>query len=240
METVTTNFSRMSEPAPKPELLRRLGQLVRGLSALFWGLPLTLLVYFQTARTDLFDALGMFAIVPPVLVSGLLLFGLAQIGQFQKQERIWRSTVERARLFGVVNLGLSPFLYWWHRLPFVQLYNVAVLLLTVSSLLFLFILNRVLDRLAAMLPDETLRLETKLFTTFNRRVLLAIPLLFFVYFALTFISPTPEFLKIILEQTETQGLWFAIFLILMPLAMTMALIWKIKEVVFASILETDR
>ncbi|MEO5801889.1 MAG: hypothetical protein ABIR24_00040 [Verrucomicrobiota bacterium] len=230
----------MSEPAPKAELLRRLGQLVRGLSALFWGLPLTLLVYFLTARTDLFDALGLFAILPPVLVSGLLLFGLAQIGQFQKQERIWSNTLERARLFGVVNLGLSPFLYWWHRLPFVQLYNVAVLLLAVSSLLFLFILNRVLDRLAAMLPDETLRLETKLFTTFNRRVLLAIPILFLVYFALTFVSPTPEFLQIILERTETQGLWFAIFLILMPLAMTMALIWKIKEVVFASILETDR
>src|SRR6187549_1607660 len=104
METVTTNYSRMSEPASKLELLRRLGQLVRGLSALFWGLPLTLLVYVLTARTDTFS-LGLFAIVPPLLVSGLLLYGLGQIGQFQKQERIWHNTVERARFFGIVNLG---------------------------------------------------------------------------------------------------------------------------------------
>ena len=242
MEVVTENFLRMSEPASKTELLRRLGQLVRGLSALFWGLPLTLLIYILTARTDLFS-LGHFAILPPIIVSVLLLFGLGQIGQFQKQERIWSNTVERARLFGIVNLGLSPFLYWWHRLPFIAFYYIAVLLLAASSLLFLFILNRVLDRLAAMLPDETLRLETKLFTTFNRRVLLAVPILLIIYFALGFISTLPEFVRIILErvdQTESHGLWLIIFLILMPLAMTMALIWKIKEVVFASILETDR
>ena len=29
----------MSDPAPNAELLRSLGQLARGLSALFWGLP---------------------------------------------------------------------------------------------------------------------------------------------------------------------------------------------------------
>ena len=91
-----------------------------------------------------------------------------------------------------------------------------------------------------MLPDETLRLETKLFTTFNRRMLLAIPALFLAYFAVSFISPMPDLLRIILERADTQGLWLTIFLILMPLAMTMALIWKIKEVVFTSILETDR
>ena len=234
--------SQISEPAAKAELLRRLGRLVRGLSALFWGLPLTLLVYIQTARTDFFDALGAFAILPPIFVSGLLIYGLAQIGKFQTQERIWQTIVERAKIFGIVNLGLAPFLFWWHRFPFVELYNLAIILLGGSSLLFLFILNRVLQRLAAMLPDETLRLETKLFTTFNRRMLLAIPILLLVYFAIGFISPLPDFLSFILERTDADGhgLWLVMFLILMPLAMTMALIWKIKEVVFSSILETDR
>lgn len=229
----------MSELAPKAELLRRMGKLVRGLSALFWGLPLTLLVYVQTANTDFFYALGFFAIVPPILVSSLLIYGLWQLGHFQRQERIWRNTLERAKLFGLVNLGLSPFLFFWHRLPFVELYNVAVLLLTASSLIFILILNRVLDRLAAMLPDETLRLETKLFTTFNRRVLLFIPVLLLLYYSIGFIPALPDFLKVVLDRVGPQGIWFVIFLVLMPLAMTMALIWKIKEVVFASILETD-
>ncbi len=237
---VTNNFSQSTEPAPPAELLRRLGRLVRGLSALFWGLPLTLLIYIQTARTDFFDGLGFLAIVPPTLVSGLLLYGLSQLGHFQKQERIWQNTLERARLFAVLDLGLCPFLAWWHRLPFVELYTLAIMLLAASSLIFILILNRVLDRLAAMLPDETLRLETKLFTTFNRRVLLAIPILLLAYFAMNFVPILPEFLRTILERAEPQGVWFLIFLLLMPLAMTMALIWKIKEVVFASILETER
>lgn len=230
----------MSDIASKAELLRRLGKLVRGLSALFWGLPLALLVYVESARTDFFDALGFFAIVPAMLATGLLLYGLAQLGQFQKQERIWRDTLERARLFGVLNLGLSPFLFWWHRLPLVELYNVAVLLFCASSLIFVLLLNRVLERLAAMLPDETLRLETKLFTTFNRRVLFAIPSLLVIYFLLGSVSILPEFLRGILRRAEPQGVWLMIFLVLMPLAMTMALIWKIKEVVFASILESER
>jgi hypothetical protein len=230
----------MSDIASKAELLRRLGKLVRGLSALFWGLPLTLLVYVQTARTDFFDALGFFAIVPAMLVSALLLYGLSQLGHFQKQERIWRHTLDRARLFGLLNFGLSPFLFWWHRLPFIELYNVAVLLLCASSLLFIFLLNRVLQQLAAMLPDETLRLETKLFTTFNRRVLFLIPVLLVIYFAIGFLPNAPRIFREILFRIGPQGMWLIIFLILMPLAMTMALIWKIKEVVFASILETDR
>ena len=230
----------MSELAPKAELLHRLGKLVRGLSALFWGLPLTLLVYIETANTDFFNSLGFFAVGPPILVSTLLLYGLWQLGHFQKQERIWRDTLERARLFGFVNLGLSPFLFFWHRLPFVELYNVAVLLLAASSLIFILILNRVLDRLAAMLPDETLRLETKLFTTFNRRVLLVIPVLLLIYFLLGFVPKLPDSVTSIFNRVKPQGIWFIIFLILMPIAMTMALIWKIKEVIFASILETER
>ena len=229
-----------SEPVVKAELLRRLGRLVRGLSALFWGLPLTVLVYIQTARTDFFDALGAFTILPPILVSALLVYGLVQIGHFQTQERIWQKIVERAKIFGIVNLGLSPFLFWWHRFPFIELYNLAIILLGASSFMFIFILNRVLHRLAAMLPDETLRLETKLFTTFNRRMLLAIPSLLLAYYVVGFISPLPDFLSVVLERVDAQGLWLAMVLILMPLAMTMALIWKIKEVVFTSILETDR
>ncbi|MEP6663401.1 MAG: hypothetical protein ABJC04_07020 [Verrucomicrobiota bacterium] len=230
----------MSELASKTELLRRLGKLVRGLAALFWGLPLALLVYVITGSSDFFYALGFFAVVPPFLASALLLYGLAQLGHFQKQERIWVDTLDRAKLFGLVNLGLSPFLFWWHRFPYEKVYQAALLLLAASSLIFIFILNRVLDRLAAMLPDETLRLETRLFTSFNRRVLLTIPILIVVYFALEFFPPLPYLLQSIIVHLQPQSLWIILFLVLMPLAMTMALIWKIKEVVFSSILETDR
>ena len=60
--------------AAKVELLRALGQLVRGLSALFWGLPVALFIDVETARTDWFGFLGDAAFVPAVLAGGPLYF----------------------------------------------------------------------------------------------------------------------------------------------------------------------
>jgi len=226
--------------ASKAELLRSLGRLVRGLSSLFWGLPLALIVYVQTARgTDWLDFFGAFAIVPAIAITGLLLYGLWQMSYFQKQERIWHQAIQRAEVLCVINLGLAPFLFWWHKLPFVPFYAQSVGLLALSSLLFLFNLNYVLRRLTAMLPDETLRSETKLFTTFNCALLLSVFLLLAIFFGLQEFGPLPEFLDRAVKFMMTQGLWLILFFILMPLAMTMALIWKIKEVIFASVLEVQ-
>ena len=74
----------MSAPAPKTELMQSLGQLVRGLSALFWGLPLALVLGVQTARTDWLRPFGLF---PPLAAAGLLFFGLLQLEHFQREER---------------------------------------------------------------------------------------------------------------------------------------------------------
>src|ERR1043166_3802631 len=104
----------MPERASNPELMRSLGRLVRGLSALFWGLPAALVVCFHTAKAE---GLKSFGTVPPLVCTGLLVFGLWQLGAFQKQERVWRNALDTARIFGLVNFGLSPFLYWSSRIP---------------------------------------------------------------------------------------------------------------------------
>src|SRR6266567_3957995 len=57
------------DPAPNPELLSSLGRLVRGLSALFWGLPIALVVCVQTAKGEWFEKFG---IAPPVIATALL------------------------------------------------------------------------------------------------------------------------------------------------------------------------
>jgi len=145
-------ISRMSDPAPNTELLRALGRLVRGLSALFWGLPIAMIVCVQTAKTDWFQSLG---VVPPLLVTGWLLYGLWQLGHFQKQERIWHRALDRAKLFALVNLGLSPFLYWWNKMPDHPFFVPMAALLAVSGLMSLDCINLVLQRVSAMLADET-------------------------------------------------------------------------------------
>src|SRR5205809_43285 len=131
----------MPDILPTSELLRSLGRLVRGLAGLFWGLPVALVICVQTLKAD---GLHSFGAVPPIVVTGWLLFALWQLGDFQKQERVWIATLERTKLLGVLNLGLAPFVFFWNRLPHEVYYNQMLLLLLITSLLFLSSLNVVL------------------------------------------------------------------------------------------------
>ena len=224
----------MPEPAPNPELLRSLGRLVRGLSALFWGLPLTLVVCLQTAKSDWLRPVGVF---PPMIATGLLLYGLVRLGHFQKQERIWHIALDRAKIFGVINVGLSPFLYWWNKLPAHPFYSAIIYVMMFTGIMFLFAVNPVLLRLAAMLPDEALRVETRVFTTLNRYLLLIAVILTSAYLLLRRVVEPPESLihVLVLLDQRSVGLVLFFFSILLPMAMTMALIWKIKEVILSSV-----
>lgn len=222
----------MPDPAPNGELLRSLGRLARGLSALFWGLPTLLIVTVYTARADW---LAPQAIVPILVLNGLLLAGLWQMSFFQKQERPWRAALDRAKLLALMNLGLSPFIYWWNHVPDQQFFAVGVSLLALTGVLFLFNLNLVLARLSAMLPDETLRHETKQFTLFNRGLLLGLLILVAIYLGFTRLPNLPFQLRLIALILERANQWAVILLVLLPLAMTLALIWKTKEVILDSV-----
>ena len=227
----------MPDPAPNAELLRSLGRLVRGLSALFWGLPITLIVCFHTAKAD---SLKSFGIVPPLVTTGLLAFGLWQLGDFQKQERVWRTALDRARLLSVINFGLSPFLYWWNKVPANTFFLAMVLVLAMSALLFLGSVNLVLRRLGAMLPDEALRLETRQFTALNLNLIFVTLLLALFYVGLGYFHTLPFWLGVAVSVMERGGLWFLILLVLLPLAMTMALLWKTKEVILDNVFAANR
>jgi hypothetical protein len=222
----------MPEPAPNAELLRSLGRLVRGLSALFWGLPITLLACFYTAKAD---SLKSFGIVPPLVATGLLAYGLWQLGDFQRQERVWRAALDRAKLLSLFNLGLSPFLYWWNKMPTNTFFLAMVLLMAISALFFLGSVNLVLRRLGAMLPDEALRLETRQFTALNLNLLLVTVVLALLYVTAGQFPDPPYWLASLLILMEHRSLWFLIVLVLLPLAMTMALLWKTKEVILDNV-----
>jgi hypothetical protein len=222
----------MPDSAPNPELLRSLGHLVRGLSLLFWGLPLALVVCVQTSQADY---LRMFGVAPPVLATAMLVYGLALLGRFHKEEAVWMSALERARVLAVVNLGLSPFLFWWSRVPSNPLFTGMSQAMAVTGLLFLLALSPVLRRLTAMLPDADLRHETLVFTRLNTALVVVNLLLLTGHFILqrlkqpVRLSPPWSFL------VERVGQWGGWFLILLTVALTMALIWKTKEVIFHSV-----
>ena len=231
----------------KAELLRALGGLVRGLSILFWGLGLTGLVclglvYLETAETFWRESFTALAFAPALVPGPLLWHGLRRLRAFQAQERIWQRALNRAEMLAVLDSGLAPFLFWWHKFPAVPLNRACVGLLFVSSLFLLIQISFVLQRLSAMLPDENLRAETKLFTGFNTSLLLALLAGITFYFVLTLLPPSllPVWLDRWMEAAAAAGVWLALFLMLMPLAMTMALLWKIKEVIFSSLTDAER
>ncbi|HPU57213.1 MAG TPA: hypothetical protein PLH97_13210, partial [Verrucomicrobiota bacterium] len=182
------------------------------------------------------------------------LFGLVQLYAFQKQERPWRKALDRATVLALINLGLCPFLFFWHYVPGNLFFGAIVCLFGLSALLFLFFLNIVIVRLGAMLPDETLRLETRQYTALNRTLLIALLAIAGTYLLLTRvlslyfpqIPRLPERVNLLSLQIaipalgiEISSLWFVLLLtcilLLLPLSMTMALIWKTKEVIFENV-----
>jgi hypothetical protein len=232
--------TRREFPLPNPPnsdraLLPSLGRLARGLSALFWGLPAALVICVHTARAE---TLKPFNLVPPLASTGLLLFGLWQLAAFQKQERVWRRALDGATVFALINFGLSPFLYWSTRVPGNAFFANMELVMMASGLLFLASLSQVLQRLGAMLPDEALRLEIRHFTPLNLKLLLLTLLLGATYVAASKWPASPIYLQALLQELQPMGLWsilLLIFLVLLPLAVTMALLWKTKEVILESV-----
>lgn len=232
-------------PGPNAELLSSLGRLARGLSALFWGLPIALVICVQSAKSDWLTEVP---VLPALLATGLLYYGLLLLGDFQQQERVWRAALDRTKLLALVNLGLSPFLYFWNRVPSNPYFSGVVQFNMITGLIFLLLLNPMLLRLTAMLPDETLRLETRLFTNVNRYLLSGAILVFSIYFIAS------EYFPLILQRIidlmfrfnpfphgsfdiwlDRGGMWVILIILLLPVAMTMALIWKVKEVILSSV-----
>jgi hypothetical protein len=209
-----------------------LGSLLRGLSCLFWGIPVILVASVQTAKADtprpahLWFTLSGF---------GLILYGIHCLGYFQRQERIWQSAVDRTRLLSLINLSLTPFVYWWSRFPGERAFQSMVDLLVVLVLVFFVELNPLLDRLVAMLPDEALRQETRVFTRIGRLFLIPILAATLFYLLLMRVEPDHPFLGPIFAFMTEGGLWLVLFVLLLPIALTMALVWKIKELIFHSV-----
>jgi hypothetical protein len=227
--------SPITQENDRAELLRSLGKLVRGLSTLFWGLPLAFMAQVETARTDWFGSLGAWAAAPAVILNATLLVGLAQLRPFQKQERIWQNSLTRAEALGLINTGLAPFIFWWHRFPAVSYFMLTVGLLALCNLLFLMQVNRITQRLTAMIPDETLRAETNVFAAFNVWMLAAVFLIMSAWFCAWMWAGPEARTHDFLTMLRWRGIGAIVFLTIVPLALTMALLWKIKEVLYTGI-----
>lgn len=219
-------------PTPTHNPLSALPHVVRGLSALFWALPIDLL---STARTALSETWSPAGPLPCILAALLIVYGLHHLAQLHPQERIWQAALERASILGWLNVALSPTAYWFSRRPDEPFFRSGLTLQTVAGLALLLALNHVLRRLVALIPDETLRIETRLFTRFNVGILAliaaAMASLTFLQTSSTTASIAPRVTALALNIEP----WQLILPALLPISLTMTMLWKAKEAVFAGI-----
>lgn len=225
--------------AAKADLRRALGRLARGLAALFWAIPLALIASIETARTDWMGFFGPAAFLPVFVLTLALWFGVRQLGGFQKQERVWQRALQRAELLALTSAGLAPFLFWWHRFPYITFYTVSVETMAVAGMLFLMQFNYVLHRLSAMLPDEMLQADARTFTSLNAGLLAIVIVCLLIYAAFNHGLFMAIFMGAPMNEWQERGIRVMLFLLLMPVGMTLALVWKIKESIFASLFQPD-
>ena len=221
---------------PQPGVIPALARVVRGLSALFWGLPFALLINTKTALGDPWQSWGL---LPGLFTTGLLGYGIYELRKFQPSERIWISALERAQVLGLMVFALTPSAQWWNRVPEEPFFFGGILLLLAAGLTFLLSLNQVLLRLAAMLPDETLRTETRFFVRWNTRLILALGVLLAAYFVLVRTPSLPSAVVPFVMVFDLVKTWLILLLTLVPVALTMTLLWKTKEVILAGVFGAD-
>ena len=229
-EPVTTD-----EHDTQKNLLPALARLVRGTSILFWGLPIAMVVSVMATLSNWTDAAWPMGMLLPPVAFAMLWIGLWLLGSFQPQERVWQAALGQAKLMGLFSLGLSPFLHWHHRAPDELYFANAVWLLALVFVFYLMSLNKMLARLAAMLPDETLRVESQLFSRMNRVLLSMTPIGFGVMYLFSFMDELPEILIHGVSMAAQFRPWLFMAFVLIPVSMTMSLLWKTKESILASV-----
>ena len=235
----------MTETVPlSPNLMPSLRQLVRGLELLFWALPIALLVCVQEIMAPAWESWG---IMPLILSTGTLWFGVSRLRQFQPKEQIWQSAVRLTEVLALLMAGLVPFLHWIQVLPELSASGYSVgqkhiiystIIFCTASIMFVLNLNHLLTRLGAILPDPVLRADIKLFVMMN--FILFFPMLAAMwccrlsnelYSVLYYKAPglAESFGNAVGLQELLQEvvLWIAILII----ATTMTMIWKAKEAV---------
>lgn len=210
-----------------------LGPLIQALSLLVWALPLAVVLCVQMARTDWLHRLGPW---PAVVSTGLLWAAAHRLAAVDPDPR-WLQAVDRLRLLALLNWGLSPFVYWHGRLPQQPWFEAMALVAAVGGLLFLMQLNRMLYLLTDRLPAEGLRQEVKVLVPWNQAWLMAGLGLLLVAEGLSRYSTAPAGVLRLLAALDRHSLMLWVTFLLAPLAMTMALLWKTKNVAWQTLLQ---
>ena len=212
--------------AKSPELSRsQLLCMARGFTLIFWGLLITLVLFFANAFFEIFNSVRIPAYVIGSAIVALGLFGL------HGAERISRAWVRRTRvvLFLVMlQIYFAPFVAWWQATPYVSMLLVNCLCLILAGMLSLFYIN-------LLVAESVRRMDAGAAGTGSGLFAAAVFLLMIVPFS---IVVGPPVVAAIYHRTSFYSeMWsminkvpaWAYALVALPCALTLVAAWKAKD-----------
>jgi len=195
----------------------------RGLLCIFWGLPLSLLLFSQalTIRTSF---------VLPAYLPGVMLIciGVIWLWSAGRMSPSWRALVRQTIMILCLIIYFAPFVSWWEMLPATAylLSNLWLFFLTVAGLLHL--LNRLAGDVAEQTDCQSLALEAR----FCRRtvfLLMMLPLvLIYLRAAAGALIHGGSLYSEIAQNLIALPSW-TLLLFLFPFPMTMANLWRARN-----------
>jgi hypothetical protein len=194
-------------------------RMARGFSCIFWGIPLSLLLFGSKLDIRLFSFGRMPAYVLGVFLAYIGAMYLQRAGPFNNP---WSRCVRQALFLLLVEIYLAPFVYWWRQMPQVPYFAANMTGLVLCTTWGLFVANRLAGEVCKLLHDKTFFIETQVAGRLAAGFMI-IPLAHTLYNTVrAVLRPDNNFLNLPLPS------WFYAPALL-PFLITMAVSWQTKE-----------
>ena len=195
-------------------------RVARGFSCIFWGIPLSLLLFSGTLDIRLFSFVRMPAYVLGIFLAYLGAVSLQRAGPLSDT---WARRVRQALFLLLVEVYLAPFVYWWRQMPQIPYFAVNMTGFILCTTWGLFVVNRLAGEVCNLLYDRTLFIEAQVAGWLTAGFMI-IPFAYAVCYSVwTVLRPDDDFFF-----NLDLPLWIYV-LVLLPFTITMAVSWKIKE-----------
>jgi len=214
--------SRDPNAPPAASIVRAM----RGFTFIFWGLPLTLLLYFRALDIRTMESLRLPSYI---LGMGIIYLGFVFALHCGIQSPKWKRYARHGLISSFLLIYLGPFVYWYRYIPRVgAYYMINAVLLTACIIWLLFTINWLASELGHLVGDDTLKMESRLFG-WSVGLMMVAPLVITFAFssvmALKFESSLISEMRVARYDSPT---WIQI-LFLLPISLTMMSAWKGKE-----------
>jgi hypothetical protein len=199
---------------------------MRGFAFIFWGLPLTLLLYFRALDIRTMESLHLPSYI---LGMGIIYVGFVFVLHCGIGSAKWKRYARHGLISSFMLIYLGPFVYWYRYIPRIGAYYMANSVILIACIIWLlFTINWLASELGHLVGDETLKQESRLFG-WSVGLMMLVPLLITFAFssvmAVKFESSLISEMRVVRYDAPT---WTQI-LFLLPISLTMMSAWKGKE-----------